>query len=68
MRGVPRRSPEAFGLSASSVSPRFIRASARQLQTLLERPLDTETFLAVVIDGKTFADDGMVTPLVEQAC
>lgn len=55
--------PEAFGLSASSVSRRFIRASARQLQTLLERRLDTETFVAVVLDGKTFADDGMVTAL-----
>jgi putative transposase len=53
--------PEAFGLSASSVSRRFIRASARQLRTLLERRLDTDTFLAVVIDGKTFAEDGMVT-------
>ena len=55
--------PEAFGLSASSVSRRFIRASARQLQTLLERPLDTETFVALVIDGKTFAEDAMVTAL-----
>lgn len=53
--------PEAFGLSASSVSRRFIRASARELQRLLERRLDTETFVAVVIDGKTFAEDGMVT-------
>lgn len=53
--------PEAFGLSASSVSRRFIRASARQLQRLLERRLEDETFLAVVIDGKTFAEDGMVT-------
>ena len=53
--------PAAFGLSASSVSRRFIRASARELQRLLERRLDTETFVAVVIDGKTFAEDGMVT-------
>jgi putative transposase len=53
--------PEAFGLSASTVSRRFIRASARQLQTLLERRLDAETFLAVVLDGKTFAADGMVS-------
>lgn len=53
--------PEAFGLSASTVSRRFIRASARQLQRLLERRLDAETFLALVIDGKTFAEDGMVT-------
>jgi len=53
--------PEAFGLSASTVSRRFIRASARQLQRLLERRLDGETLLAVVLDGKTFAEDGMVT-------
>lgn len=53
--------PEAFGLSASTVSRRFIRASVRQLQRLLERRLDGETFLAVVLDGKTFAEDGMVT-------
>jgi len=53
--------PEAFGLSASSVSRRFIRASARRLQTLLERRLDSETFVALAIDGKTFAEDGMVS-------
>ena len=53
--------PEAFGLSASTVSRRFIRASARQLQRLLERRLEAETFVALVIDGKTFAEDGMVS-------
>jgi putative transposase len=53
--------PEAFGLSASTVSRRFIRASARQLQRLLERRLEGETFVALVIDGKTFAEDGMVS-------
>ena len=53
--------PEAFGLSASTVSRRFIRASARKLQTLMERRLDTEDVVAVVLDGKTFAEDGMVT-------
>lgn len=53
--------PEAFGLSASTVSRRFIRASARQLQALMERRLDGETFLALVLDGKTFAEDGMVS-------
>lgn len=53
--------PEGFGLSASSVSRRFQRASSRQLQALLDRPLDTDDFVAVVLDGKTFAADGMVT-------
>jgi len=55
--------PAAFGLSASSVSRRFIRASARHLQTLGERRLDQDTFVAVVLDGKTFAEDAMVIAL-----
>ncbi|MDE3036222.1 MAG: transposase [Nitrospirota bacterium] len=55
--------PQAFGLSASSVSRRFIRASARQLQTLCERRLDQDEFVALVLDGKTFAEDTMVIAL-----
>lgn len=55
--------PEAFGLSASSVSRRFIRASARHLQTLCERRLDGGEFVALVLDGKTFAEDAMVIAL-----
>jgi transposase-like protein len=55
--------PPAFGLSASSVSRRFIRASARHLQTLCERRLDGDTFVALVLDGKTFAADTIVIAL-----
>ena len=55
--------PEAFGLSASSVSRRFIRASARHLQTLCERRLDRDEFVALVLDGKTFAADMIVMAL-----
>jgi transposase-like protein len=55
--------PTAFGLSASSVSRRFIRASARHLQTFCERRLDRDEFVAVVLDGKTFAHDTMVIAL-----
>ncbi len=55
--------PAAFGLSASTVSRRFIRASARALRTLCERRLDGEEFVAVVLDGKTFAEDEMVIAL-----
>ena len=55
--------PAAFGLSASSVSRRFIRASARHLQTLCERRLDGDEFVAVVLDGKTFAQDALVIAL-----
>jgi putative transposase len=55
--------PEAFGLSASSVSRRFIRASAKQLQALQERRLDGYDFVALLLDGKTFAADAMVIAL-----
>lgn len=55
--------PTAFGLSASSVSRRFIRASARHLRALCERRLDRDEFVAVVLDGKTFAQDTMVMAL-----
>lgn len=52
--------PEAFGLSASSVSRRFRRASRRALEALQSRRLGGEPVVAVVLDGKTFADDAMV--------
>lgn len=52
--------PEAFGLSASSISRRFKRASARKLRELMERRLEGYDLVAVVLDGKTFAEDEMV--------
>jgi putative transposase len=55
--------PEAFGLSASSVSRRFIRASAKQLQALQERRLEGYDLVALLLDGKTFAADSMVIAL-----
>jgi len=55
--------PEAFGLSASSVSRRFIRASAKQLQALQERRLDGYDVVALILDGKSFAADAMVVAL-----
>ncbi len=55
--------PAAFGLSASTVSRRFIRASATKLQALCERRLEAYDVVALVLDGKTFADDAMVIAL-----
>jgi transposase-like protein len=52
--------PEVFGLSASSVSRRFIRASARKLQALQERDLSGYDLVAVFLDGKAFGDDETV--------
>ena len=55
--------PAAFGLSASTVSRRFVRASARRLQELQERQLTGERWVALFLDGKTFADDQLVIAL-----
>lgn len=55
--------PEVFGLSASSVSKRFIRASAKKLAAFNERRLEKYDFTAIIIDGKTFGDDQMVIAL-----
>lgn len=55
--------PEAFGLSASSVSRRFIRASAQQLRELSERRLEQDEVVVLFLDGKTFAEDRMVLAL-----
>jgi transposase-like protein len=52
--------PEAFGLSASTVSRRFKRATARKLRELTERRLETYDLVALLLDGKTFAEDEMV--------
>lgn len=55
--------PAAFGLSPSTVSRRFIRASARKLRAFLERRLDRYEIVALLLDGKTFAEDEMVLAL-----
>lgn len=52
--------PQAFGLSASTVSRRFIRASAKKLKELMSRRLETHDFVVLLMDGKRFAKDGMV--------
>lgn len=52
--------PEVFGLSASTVSRRFIRASAAKLQALMERDLSGQDLVAVFLDGKSFGEDEMV--------
>lgn len=55
--------PATFGLSASTVSRRFIQASAAQLQAFQERDLAAYDVVAVILDGKTFAQDRMVIAL-----
>ena len=55
--------PEAFGLSCSTVSRRFIQASSRKLKDLVERDLSAYDFVALFIDGKSFAEDEMIIAL-----
>ena len=55
--------PDAFGLAKSSVSRRFVRASAHELRRLHERRHDDAEWLVLLLDGKTFAGDQLVVPL-----
>ena len=55
--------PEAFGLSGSTISKRYIRASARELKRLCERRLENYDFVALLLDGKSFGTDEMVIAL-----
>ena len=52
--------PGAIGLLGSSVSRTFIRASAQQLKAFQDRTLSGLDLVAVLLDGKTFADMTMV--------
>lgn len=54
---------EAKGTSRSSVSRRFVRATADQLAELMGRRLDDERWLIVFIDGFSFADHQLVGAL-----
>ena len=55
--------PGAIGLSGSTVSRTFVQASAAKLRALQERDLSDADVVAIVLDGKTFADATMVIAL-----
>ena len=55
--------PEAFGLSASTISRRFIKVSSRKLKEIMERDLSQYDIIALFIDGKSFAEDEMIIAL-----
>jgi transposase-like protein len=52
--------PGALGLSSSSVSRAFVEASAEKLKEFQERGLSDQTYVALFLDGKTFADATLV--------
>ena len=62
-RAAAEAVPEAFGLSRSTISRRYIHATARKLAALQERRLDREDVVTLVLDGKRFAEDTMVIAL-----
>jgi putative transposase len=53
----------ASGVSQSSVSRRFITATAERLAEFRSRPLDDQRWLVVFVDGFEFADHTMVGAL-----
>lgn len=55
--------PGSIGLSPSTTSREFIRATKRKLKALQERDLSLYDFVVVWIDGKTFAEDTMVAAM-----
>jgi len=55
--------PEAFGLSPSTVSRRFIQAGTRKLRQFQERSLEGYDLVALFLDGKTFAEEEMIIAL-----
>ena len=54
---------EAQGTSKSTVSRRFVNATAEQLASLMARRLDAERWLIMFIDGFTFGDHMLVGAL-----
>ncbi len=55
--------PEALGVSPSSVSRQFKMASTKQLREFQEQSLEDMDIVALILDGKTFADDTMIIAL-----
>ena len=55
--------PAAFGISASSVSRRFIKATEAKLKQFQERSLQSYDLVSLFLDGKTFAEEEMIIAL-----
>jgi putative transposase len=71
VRGVSTRDYEqvvdlargGFGVTKSSVSRGFVKATAAEIQTLAERRLDDARFVVIFIDGKEYAGETMIVAL-----
>jgi putative transposase len=56
-------SAEAFGISASSLSKQFKQASAEKLKQLQTRSLSEYEIVAIFVDAKRYAKDGIAVAL-----
>ncbi|MCD4779494.1 MAG: transposase, partial [Candidatus Omnitrophica bacterium] len=54
---------ESFGISASNLSKRFKRNSTQKLKELQNRSLSKEDIVAIFVDGKRYAKDGIMVAL-----
>ena len=54
---------EAFGISASNLSKRFKRGSADNIKQIQTRSLAQYDIVAIFIDAKRYADDGLMVAL-----
>lgn len=61
--GCAEAVPEAFGMSSSTISRRFIKVSANKLRELMERDLSEHDVVALFIDGRSFVQDEMIIAL-----
>ena len=52
--------PGAIGLSSLTVSSKLVEASAQKLHEFQERDLSDLDLVAVLLDGKSFADETML--------
>ena len=55
--------PATFGIKKSSISRKFIKASARKLKECLERDLSGYDIVSIFIDGKGFAENEIIVAL-----
>ena len=61
--GAAEAIPGAIGISSSTVSRQFVRASAAKLREFQERDLSREKVVTLFLDGKVFADTTMVVAM-----
>ncbi len=61
--GCAETIPETFGLSSSTVSRRYVKATARKLAQFQERSLEEYDLVALFLDGKSFADEQIIIAL-----